>query len=74
MSWKEMVSLRGGYTYESGIFDDYDSGRTSAFTGFSAGFSFELPISDDTNFGLDYSYRPANPFQAVHSFGARVIL
>lgn len=74
MSWKEMVSLRGGYTYESGIFDDYDSGRTSAFTGFSAGFSFELPISDDTNFGLDYSYRPANPFQAVHSFGARIIL
>ena len=63
MSWKEMVSLRGGYSYESGILDGYDSGRTSAFTGFSAGFSFELPISDDTNFGLDYSYRPANPFK-----------
>ena len=73
-SWKEMVSLRTGYTYESGIFDDFDSGRTTAFTGFAGGISVELPISDETIFGLDYSYRPADPLQSVHTFGARIIL
>jgi hypothetical protein len=74
VSWKEMVTLRSGYSYESGIFDDFDSGRTTAFKGFSAGFTVELPVSDDTNFGLDYSYRPADPLQSVHTFGARIIL
>jgi len=74
ISWKEMITLRGGYGYESGILDDFDNGRTTAFTGLSAGFSMELPISDDTNFGLDYSYRPADPLQSVHTFGARIVL
>ena len=74
ISWKEMVTLRGGYGYESGILDEYDNGRTTAFTGVSAGFSVELPLSDDTNFGLDYSYRPADPLQSVHTFGARIVL
>ena len=73
-SWKEIVSLRAGYTYENGVFDDYDLGRTTAFTGFSGGISVELPISDETIFGLNYSYRPANPLQSVHTFGARIIL
>ena len=73
IAFKEMISLRGGYGYETGIFDDFDNGRTTAFKGVSAGFSIELPISDDTNFGLDYSYRPADPLQSVHTFGARVI-
>ena len=74
ISWKGMVTLRGGYGYESGILDEYDNGRTTAFTGVSAGFSVELPLSDDTNFGLDYSYRPADPLQSVHTFGARIVL
>ena len=73
ISWKEMVTL-SGYGYESGILDEYDNGRTTAFTGVSAGFSVELPLSDDTNFGLDYSYRPADPLQSVHTFGARIVL
>jgi len=74
LSWKEIVSLRTGYAYENGIFDDFDSGRTTTFTGFSGGISVALPISDETIFGLDYSYRPANPLQSVHTFGARIIL
>tara|TARA_B100000902_G_scaffold398958_1_gene467699 strand:+ start:556 stop:1614 length:1059 start_codon:yes stop_codon:yes gene_type:complete len=74
LSWKEMVSLRGGYSYESGIFEDFDSGRSSVFTGMSGGISVELPLSDDTTFGFDYSYRPADPLQSVHTFGARIIL
>ena len=74
VSWKEMVTLRGGYGYESGILDDFDEGRTTSFKGLSAGFSVELPLSDETNFGLDYSYRPADPLQSVHTFGARIVL
>ena len=74
LSWKELVSLRSGYAYESGIFEDYDSGRTSVFTGFSGGVSIELPISDETIFGFDYSYRPADPLHSVHTFGARILL
>ena len=42
--FEKMVTLRGGYGYESGIFDEYDNGRTTAFTGVSAGFSVELPL------------------------------
>ena len=60
--------------YESGILDDFDEGRTTSFKGLSAGFSVELPLSDETNFGLDYSYRPADPLQSVHTFGARIVL
>ena len=73
-SWKEVFSLRGGYSYESGILDDFDDGRTTVFTGFSGGLSIELPISDDTIFGFDYSYRPADPLNSVHTFGARILL
>ena len=69
-----MVALRGGYSYESGIFEDYDAGRSTVFKGLSAGLSLELPISDETIFGFDYSYRPADPLQSVHTFGARIIL
>ena len=73
-SWKERISLRGGYAYESGILSSYDDGRTTAFTGMSAGLTLQLPISDNTTFGLDYSYRPADPLSSVHTFGARIIL
>ena len=74
VSYKEMVSLRGGFAYENGVFDDYDSGRTTVFSGPSAGLSFELPLSEDTRFGFDYSFRSADPFKSVHTFGARIIL
>jgi hypothetical protein len=72
-SWKEMVTLRGGYGYESGILDDFDDGRTTSFKGLSAGFSVELPLSDDTNFGLDYSYRPAEPLQSLHQKYVQIV-
>ncbi len=73
-SWKEKVSLRGGYAYESGIGNDFDEGRTTAFEGLSGGLTIELPISDEMKFGLDYSYRPASPLSSVHTFGARITL
>ena len=69
-----MVSLRGGYGYEDGILDGFNSGSTTAFQGMSAGFSVDLPTKNGTKFGLDYSYRPADPLSSVHTIGARIIL
>ncbi len=70
--YKDMFQIRGGYAYEKGILD-YDT-RTNAFTGVMAGFTFEVPVKEDseTTFGLDYSYRHSNPFGGSHSFGVRL--
>jgi hypothetical protein len=56
--------------------NDFDDGRTTAFTGFSTGFSVEIPVSEGggSSFGLDYSFRPANPLSSVHTIGARIDL
>ena len=70
-----MVTLRGGFAYEYGMFEDYYSlDNSTSHTGPSAGISFEAPISSETRFGLDYSFRAQSPFSAVHTFGARIIL
>jgi hypothetical protein len=29
---------------------------------------------DDRYFGFDYTYRDTNPFEGIHTFGARIIL
>lgn len=72
-AWKSMFMVRGGYTYEKGITSDAD--RTTCFTGLSFGATVELPFGKHgSTFGLDYSYRATNPFQGVHSFGARINL
>tara|TARA_S200000501_G_scaffold378567_1_gene441901 strand:- start:1136 stop:2185 length:1050 start_codon:yes stop_codon:yes gene_type:complete len=73
-SYKDYLALRFGYTFEDGIFDDFNQGRTTAFTGLSSGFSFEIPISGETSFSLDYSFRAANPLSSVHTLGARIDL
>ena len=73
--YKTFLMLRMGYSYEKGIFNDFDNGRTTAFTGFSTGFSFEIPVSENgSSFGLDYSFRPASPLSSVHTIGARIDL
>jgi len=71
--WKEMLMLRIGYAFEKGIFNV--DGRTSAFTGPSAGFTFEMPFGKNrSTFAIDYSYRATNPFNGTHSIGARINL
>ena len=71
--WKNMLMVRAGYLYEKGILSTVD--RTSAFTGPSAGFTFEVPFGKNkSTFALDYSYRATNPFNGTHSFGARINL
>lgn len=73
-SLKEFLMIRGGYTYENGMYDEAD--RTTVFSGLSAGMTVEIPFNRDSNstFGLDYSFRDTNPFGGVHSIGARIKL
>ena len=47
---------------------------TTAFTGPTAGFTIELPMSGGTTFGLDYSYIDTNPFKGCHAIGCRIDL
>lgn len=69
-AFREIFMARVGYRHEK-----KDDETKSAITGFSAGFTFELPIKKDgPTFGLDYSYKATNPFQGIHSFGARINL
>jgi hypothetical protein len=72
-AWRSMLMIRGGYVYEKGI-TSVDT-RTTCFTGPSAGASLELPFGKKgSTFAIDYSYRATNPFNGVHSFGARLNL
>ncbi len=71
--WKEMLMVRVGYTYEKGLLSVGE--RTSAFSGPSAGFTFEMPFGkNQSTFAIDYSYRATNPFNGTHSIGARINL
>jgi hypothetical protein len=69
-AYKSMLSIRGGYAYQEGIFSQ--DTRTSAFTGPFAGLSYDWNIDDENLISLDYSYRATNPFSGVHSFGIRI--
>ncbi len=73
-SFKKMAMLRGGYTYEEGIFSTTE--RSTVFTGPSAGFSIQVPLNKEngSSFSLDYSFRASNPFSGSHSIGARIYL
>jgi hypothetical protein len=73
-SFKEIVMIRGGYVYEKGI-SKYDT-RTTCFTGPTVGVSVQIPLSKEkgSTFSIDYSYRDTNPFNGVHSIGAKITL
>lgn len=72
-SLKSYLMLRGGYTYEDGIFDKAD--RTTVFTGPSAGITVAIPTNKEkgSSIDIDYSYRATDPFSGTHSIGARVV-
>lgn len=71
--WKNMLMVRVGYAYEKDILNV--GARTSAFSGPSAGFTFEMPFGkNQSTFAIDYSYRATNPFNGTHSIGARINL
>lgn len=69
-AWREMLMFRVGTFVEQNMFED---DRRNAFTGPSAGMTFEVPFNEKkSTIGLDYSYRFSNPFGGTHSFGIRV--
>jgi hypothetical protein len=76
--FKNILLLRGGFLYEDGVnpFSDDYSQRTTVFTGPTGGVSLRVPLSKDNGsaFSIDYSYRDTDPFQGVHTIGARIIL
>jgi hypothetical protein len=72
--YKELFMIRAGYIYQEKL-EESDMDMI-ALTGLSAGFSVQIPLSKEkgSKFALDYSYRDSNPFNGVHSIGARIIL
>jgi hypothetical protein len=71
---KTYLMLRAAYAYEEGISSKAD--RTSVYTGPSAGVTVQVPLSKEkgTVFSIDYSYRATDPFDGVHTIGARINL
>ncbi|MCK9255227.1 MAG: PorV/PorQ family protein [Bacteroidales bacterium] len=74
--FKELFFLRGGYIYQSGLLDPNPDKRTTVFTGPTAGITLQVPVNKENKsvLAIDYSYRFTNPFQGVHTFGARITL
>ncbi|MEY5043058.1 MAG: hypothetical protein RJA19_285 [Bacteroidota bacterium] len=73
VDWKEMLVLRAGYMWEDGI--GQESGTATAFTGPSAGLTFQLPAGQDGGrIGVDYGFRATNPFGGNHSLGLHITL
>ena len=71
--YKSYLMVRGGYNYEDGIESQQSS--LSAFTGYSAGATIEIPLSDKgSTFGIDYAYRPTYVFGGSHTIGVRIDL
>lgn len=71
-AWKEMLMFRLGTFLETNL---YNENRANAYTGPSAGLTFEVPFGEKrSTVGLDYSYRFTNPFGGTHSFGLRLNL
>jgi hypothetical protein len=76
--FKNILILRGGFNYEDGInpFEDDYMFRTTVFTGPTGGCSVRVPLNRDNGsvFSIDYSYRDTDPFNGVHTIGARIIM
>jgi hypothetical protein len=73
-AYKSYLMLRFGYVYEDGVADGFDNGSSTTFTGINGGFSFELPLGNGTDFGIDYSYRHSDPLASPHALGVHITL
>lgn len=68
---KATFYLRAGLVFERDVFNA--ALRTTALTGPSAGLSAEIPFGKNrSSIGIDYGFRAADPFGAIHSIGARI--
>lgn len=69
-SFREAFQLRFGYRFEAGMFSD--DNNTRAHMGLAGGLTVEVPLGKGgTRLGIDYSYRPSDPWNGTHSVGLR---
>ncbi len=74
-SLKDYLILRGGYTYENGMWDNIETDlRTNVSKGASAGITVQVPLSKEKGsaIAIDYSYRATDHFKGNHSIGAKI--
>lgn len=74
-SLNEIIEVRSGLLYETGIFDQ-EGASTHAYSGPSAGFTVNVPFEDrdeteghTKKISLDYSVRMTKVYDGVHSIG-----
>jgi hypothetical protein len=71
-SFKDILMLRAGYTYEEGIWEDIDtSEKTNVNNGLSAGISLSIPLNKEKGsfIGIDYAFRETVSFNHNHTVG-----
>ena len=77
-AYNEIFMLRAAYKFQNGIFKN--DTRVTAYNGFSAGMSVEVPFKKDRSgpsLGIDYAYRMTaqnTSFRGSHTVGLRVNL
>lgn len=71
-NFKDIFMLRGGYTFESGMWDPYTSyNNTNVSNGLSAGVSVALPLNKEKGsfISIDYAFRETISFNNNHTIG-----
>ncbi len=71
-AFKNIVMLRGGYTYENGMWESMNSSdKTNVSSGISAGISVAVPLNKEKGsyIGIDYAFRETVAFNNNHTFG-----
>jgi hypothetical protein len=68
----EMFMLRAAYVTDIGS-TPFGIELRNIYTGLAAGFSFDTPLSKDSDsrFGIDYAWRASNPFNGTHNLSLR---
>ena len=68
----DYVMVRGGYTFEKGMWNDMESpDRHNVNSGLSLGLTVQVPLNKENGsfFGVDYAYRETASFRGNHTFG-----
>ena len=74
-SFRDILLLRAGYTFEKGIFKNIeDADCSNVNKGLSLGASVQAPLNKKgLKVCLDYSYRDTAHWKGTHSVGARIL-
>ena len=75
-SFKDILLLRAGYTFENGVMKSIeDADCSNVNRGLSLGASVQAPLNKKgLKVCLDYSYRNTAHWKVTHSVGARILL